>query len=73
MAGRPVARALNPRGRPHTSLDADREVFEKNQITSITKAISSQECPVKQKHVRGMISFSDLDILSFFWLRSISL
>lgn len=55
MATRPVAKVLNARGgRPHTSLDAERETFEKNQITSITKAICSQECPVKQKHVRGM-------------------
>jgi len=55
MATRPVVKALASRGKTLTSLDIDREAFEKNQITSITKAINTVECPVKQKHVRVIL------------------
>ncbi|XP_070205634.1 huntingtin-interacting protein 1-like isoform X2 [Littorina saxatilis] len=38
-----------------TSLDLERENFEKRQAVAINKAINSQETPVKEKHVRNAI------------------
>lgn len=68
MATRPVVKALASRGKTLTSLDIDREAFEKNQITSITKAINNVECPVKQKHVRViLIGTHQEQSAAFFW------
>lgn len=51
-----------------TSLDLERESFEKRQTVAITKAINHQETPVKEKHVRNAIlgTFQD-DGGSMFW------
>ncbi|XP_076453265.1 huntingtin-interacting protein 1-like isoform X2 [Babylonia areolata] len=38
-----------------TSLDVERENFEKRQTVAINKAINNQETPVKEKHVRNAI------------------
>ncbi|GJQ85262.1 putative actin binding protein [Trypoxylus dichotomus] len=52
MASLSRPRAFNPR---KTSLDIERENFEKSQNVAITKAINQLEAPVKQKHVRSAI------------------
>jgi huntingtin interacting protein 1 len=54
MATRPMQRVLNPRNRS-TSLDIEKENFEKSQMASISKAINYNESPVKEKHVRRII------------------
>uniref|UniRef100_A0A674EPA2 Huntingtin-interacting protein 1-related protein n=1 Tax=Salmo trutta TaxID=8032 RepID=A0A674EPA2_SALTR len=38
-----------------TNLGAEREHFDKQQLNSISKAISSNEAPVKEKHARRII------------------
>lgn len=35
MATRPIASVLNPKGKMVTSLDVDRENFEKHQVSSV--------------------------------------
>ncbi|XP_037077183.1 huntingtin-interacting protein 1-like [Pollicipes pollicipes] len=54
MAARQVQRALLNR-RATSSLDAQRIEFEKTQMSHFSKATSSQEMPVKTKHVRALI------------------
>ncbi|KAK4876246.1 hypothetical protein RN001_012668 [Aquatica leii] len=52
MASLSLPRVLQPK---KTSLEIERENFEKAQITAINKAINNLEVPVKQKHVRSAI------------------
>nr|XP_022901178.1 huntingtin-interacting protein 1 isoform X1 [Onthophagus taurus] len=52
MASLSLPRVLHPR---KTSLDIERENFEKSQHVAITKAVNPLEVPVKQKHVRSAI------------------
>ncbi|XP_050515261.1 huntingtin-interacting protein 1 isoform X3 [Diabrotica virgifera virgifera] len=52
MASLSLPRVLHPR---KTSLEIEREVFEKSQAQALQKAINSNETPVKQKHVRSAI------------------
>lgn len=52
MASISLPRVLHPR---KTSLEIERENFEKAQSQALQKAINGQECPVKQKHVRSAI------------------
>ncbi|KAI4460994.1 huntingtin interacting protein 1 [Holotrichia oblita] len=52
MASLSLPRVFVPR---KTSLDIEREHFEKSQNIAITKAINAHEVPVKQKHVRSAI------------------
>ncbi|RWS08019.1 huntingtin interacting protein-like protein [Dinothrombium tinctorium] len=67
MATRNVNKILSPKGRM-TSLDVEREYFEKCQVISISKAINSVESPVKEKHVRRILigTFKDQSA-QFFW------
>ncbi|CAN7938158.1 unnamed protein product, partial [Ixodes hexagonus] len=53
MSTLPLPKALTQRRT--NSLDQEKENFEKSQAISISKAINSQECPVKEKHVRSTI------------------
>ncbi|XP_059350126.1 huntingtin-interacting protein 1-like isoform X2 [Daphnia carinata] len=50
MAGRTL-----PPNRSRTSLDQERENFEKTQTLAICKAVNESEVPVKSKHVRSAI------------------
>lgn len=52
MASLSLPRVLQPR---KSSLELERENFEKFQQVSISKAVNSIECPVKEKHVRSAI------------------
>lgn len=52
MAGRTLP-AVNRPGR--TSLDQERENFEKNQTLAISKAVNDFEVPTKAKHVRSAV------------------
>lgn len=53
MSTLPLPKALTQRRT--NSLDQEKENFEKSQAISISKAVNSQECPVKEKHVRSAI------------------
>ncbi|KAL1482646.1 hypothetical protein MTO96_033658 [Rhipicephalus appendiculatus] len=53
MSTLPLPKALTQRRT--NSLDQEKENFEKSQAVSISKAVNSQECPVKEKHVRSLI------------------
>ncbi|KAL8599980.1 hypothetical protein ACOMHN_038979 [Nucella lapillus] len=48
-----ASRVIGHKGK--TSLDVERENFEKRQTVAINKAINNQETPVKEKHVRNAI------------------
>lgn len=48
-----IPRVLSTRGK--TSVELDRENFERNQTASIQKAINHQECAVKEKHARIVV------------------
>ena len=37
------------------TLEAEREQFEFDQLQAVTKALSMQECPVKEKHMRTIL------------------
>ncbi|KAG5887496.1 hypothetical protein JTB14_023682 [Gonioctena quinquepunctata] len=52
MASLSLPRVLHPR---KTSLEIEREIFEKSQAQALNKAINGNESPVKQKHVRSAI------------------
>lgn len=52
MASLSLPRVLHPR---KTSLEIERELFEKSQKEALQKAINAHELPVKQKHVRSAI------------------
>lgn len=54
-ATRQVINSLNPVRPKVTSLEVERENFEKSQQSSILKAINDAECPVKEKHVRSKL------------------
>ncbi|XP_068100310.1 huntingtin-interacting protein 1-related protein [Hyperolius riggenbachi] len=55
-------------------LDVEREQFDKNQATSISKAINSQEAPVKEKHARRIILGTHHEKGAFtFWSYAIGL
>lgn len=53
MSTLPLPKALTQRRT--NSLEQEKENFEKSQAISISKAVNSQECPVKEKHVRSAI------------------
>ncbi|KAI6076150.1 Huntingtin-interacting protein 1-related protein [Aix galericulata] len=56
------------------SLEAEREQFDKNQAISISKAINTQEAPVKEKHVRRIILGTHHEKGAFtFWSYAIGL
>ncbi|KPM11718.1 huntingtin interacting protein-like protein [Sarcoptes scabiei] len=38
---------------PRNSLDVEKDNFEKNFFISVRKAINSNECPIKEKHIRS--------------------
>ncbi|KAJ1531952.1 hypothetical protein ONE63_000590 [Megalurothrips usitatus] len=65
MASISLPRVLQPR---KSSLELERENFEKFQQVSITKAVNSIECPVKEKHVRSAIigTFQDKSAQTFW-------
>ncbi|XP_004843963.1 huntingtin-interacting protein 1-related protein isoform X2 [Heterocephalus glaber] len=66
------ARVLNRR--PAHSLEAEREQFDKTQAISISKAINSQEAPVKEKHARRIILGTHHEKGAFtFWSYAIGL
>lgn len=44
---------MSRRGLP--SLDADREAFLKHQLTSMQKALTTDECATKEKHIRSLL------------------
>ncbi|XP_064620055.1 huntingtin-interacting protein 1-like isoform X2 [Lineus longissimus] len=48
-----LPRVLSSRGK--TQAEIEKETFERHQTTSIQKAISANEVPVKEKHVRSAI------------------
>ncbi|KAL0272699.1 UNVERIFIED_CONTAM: hypothetical protein PYX00_005571 [Menopon gallinae] len=66
MASLSLPRVLQQR---KTSLELERENFEKSQTISINKAINNQESPVKEKHVRSTIigTYQEKDGKTF-WL-----
>ncbi|XP_067687773.1 huntingtin-interacting protein 1-like isoform X5 [Haliotis asinina] len=53
MSSLHLPRVVSQRGK--SSLEVERENFEKRQAVAINKAINSQETPVKEKHVRNTI------------------
>uniref|UniRef100_A0A8C8RE38 I/LWEQ domain-containing protein n=1 Tax=Pelusios castaneus TaxID=367368 RepID=A0A8C8RE38_9SAUR len=56
------------------SLEAEREQFDKTQAMSISKAINTQEAPVKEKHVRRIILGTHHEKGAFtFWSYAIGL
>ncbi|XP_042684634.1 huntingtin-interacting protein 1-related protein isoform X2 [Centrocercus urophasianus] len=56
------------------SLEAEREQFDKNQAISISKAINTQEAPVKEKHARRIILGTHHEKGAFtFWSYAIGL
>ncbi|XP_023372612.1 huntingtin-interacting protein 1-related protein isoform X2 [Otolemur garnettii] len=60
--------------RPGHSLEAEREQFDKTQAISISKAINSQEAPVKEKHARRIILGTHHEKGAFtFWSYAIGL
>ncbi|XP_027507875.1 huntingtin-interacting protein 1-related protein [Corapipo altera] len=66
------ARVLNRRG--GHSLEAEREQFDKSQAISISKAINTQEAPVKEKHARRIILGTHHEKGAFtFWSYAIGL
>ncbi|XP_055406495.1 huntingtin-interacting protein 1-related protein [Bubalus kerabau] len=66
------ARVLNRR--PGHSLEAEREQFDKTQAISISKAINTQEAPVKEKHARRIILGTHHEKGAFtFWSYAIGL
>ncbi|XP_050411276.1 huntingtin-interacting protein 1 isoform X1 [Patella vulgata] len=66
MSSLHLPRVVSQRGK--SSLEVERENFERRQTNAIHKAINSQETPVKEKHVRNTIlgSFQDGGA-SMFW------
>ncbi|XP_018412849.1 PREDICTED: huntingtin-interacting protein 1-related protein isoform X1 [Nanorana parkeri] len=55
-------------------LEAEREQFDRNQATSIGKAINAQEAPVKEKHARRIILGTHHEKGAFtFWSYAIGL
>lgn len=55
-------------------LETDRETFDKNQSISISKAISAQEAPLKEKHARRIILGTHQEKGAFtFWSYAIGL
>ncbi|XP_068419792.1 huntingtin-interacting protein 1-related protein isoform X1 [Eschrichtius robustus] len=60
--------------RPGHSLEAEREQFDKTQAISISKAINTQEVPVKEKHARRIILGTHHEKGAFtFWSYAIGL
>ena len=55
-----------------SSLEAEREQFEFDQLQAVTKALSVQECPVKEKHMRTILigTFQQKSSLTFWNLVS---
>ncbi|CAH1801834.1 unnamed protein product [Owenia fusiformis] len=66
MSSMHVPRVISQRGK--SSLEVERENFERTQTTSIHKAINQQETPVKEKHVRTAVigTFTEKGA-SMFW------
>ncbi|ELT94289.1 hypothetical protein CAPTEDRAFT_179070 [Capitella teleta] len=62
-----IPRVLSSRGK--TSLDVERENFERAQTTAIQKAINQQETPVKEKHARVILIGSHKEKgAGMFWM-----
>ncbi|KAJ8286254.1 hypothetical protein GJAV_G00036330 [Gymnothorax javanicus] len=60
--------------RTETSLGAEKEHFDKQQLSSISKAINSSETPVKEKHVRRIILGTHREKGAFtFWSYALGL
>ncbi|KAJ8338641.1 hypothetical protein SKAU_G00354270 [Synaphobranchus kaupii] len=60
--------------RAEHSLGAEKEHFDKQQLSSISKAISSTEAPVKEKHVRRIILGTHREKGAFtFWSYALGL
>ncbi|KAF7273761.1 huntingtin interacting protein 1 isoform X2 [Rhynchophorus ferrugineus] len=71
MASLSLPRVLHPR---KTSLEIERENFEKAQAQALQKAINGQECPVKQKHVRSaIIGTFETQSSKIFWTYALRL
>ncbi|XP_060569865.1 huntingtin-interacting protein 1-like isoform X2 [Ruditapes philippinarum] len=60
MSSRHLPRVIGGQ-RGKSTLEVEREHFEKNQTVAINKAINTQETPVKEKHLRNTIlgTFTD--------------
>ncbi|KAJ8380263.1 hypothetical protein SKAU_G00010410 [Synaphobranchus kaupii] len=60
--------------RTETNLGAEREHFDKQQLSSISKAINSNETPVKEKHARRIILGTHREKGAFtFWSYALGL
>ncbi|XP_061115973.1 huntingtin interacting protein 1 related b [Conger conger] len=60
--------------RTETNLGAEREHFDKQQLSSISKAINSSETPVKEKHARRIILGTHREKGAFtFWSYALGL
>ncbi|KAK0150954.1 Huntingtin-interacting protein 1-related protein [Merluccius polli] len=60
--------------RVETNLGAEREQFDKQQLSSISKAINSTETPVKEKHARRIILGTHREKGAFtFWSYALGL
>uniref|UniRef100_A0A4W5NN27 Huntingtin-interacting protein 1-related protein n=1 Tax=Hucho hucho TaxID=62062 RepID=A0A4W5NN27_9TELE len=60
--------------RTETNLGAEREHFDKQQLSSISKAINSNEAPVKEKHARRIILGTHREKGAFtFWSYALGL
>ncbi|XP_064209382.1 huntingtin interacting protein 1 related b [Anguilla rostrata] len=60
--------------RTETNLGAEREHFDKQQLSSISKAITSSETPVKEKHARRIILGTHREKGAFtFWSYALGL
>uniref|UniRef100_A0A673YR76 Huntingtin-interacting protein 1-related protein n=1 Tax=Salmo trutta TaxID=8032 RepID=A0A673YR76_SALTR len=60
--------------RIETNLGAEREHFDKQQLSSISKAINSNEAPVKEKHARRIILGTHREKGAFtFWSYALGL
>uniref|UniRef100_A0A3B3R863 Huntingtin interacting protein 1 related b n=1 Tax=Paramormyrops kingsleyae TaxID=1676925 RepID=A0A3B3R863_9TELE len=60
--------------RTETTLGAEREHFDKQQLSSISKAINSSETPVKEKHARRIVLGTHREKGAFtFWSYALGL
>uniref|UniRef100_A0A2C9LW83 I/LWEQ domain-containing protein n=1 Tax=Biomphalaria glabrata TaxID=6526 RepID=A0A2C9LW83_BIOGL len=53
MSSIPLPKVVTQRGK--TSLEIERDNFEKRQTVALNKAINNQETPVKEKHARNVV------------------
>ncbi|CAD5123527.1 DgyrCDS11865 [Dimorphilus gyrociliatus] len=61
-----IPRVISQRGK--NSLEIEKENFEKHQLQSMTKAVNTIECPVKEKHIRSLIvgTFHEKNAIRFW-------